>query len=732
MEETVSLDRHLGVFGVFSVCSGTMVGAGIFLLPSLIAAKAGPASVLCFVVAGLISTCAALSVCELSTALPMSGGSYFFISRSMGSMFGAIVGWGTLLGLAFKGAFAFMGAGDYFNALLPLNPILVAASLCLIVTLVNIAGTRTSGMFQNLTVIILFSLLALFILRGLFSVRLSNFQPFFMGTPTSFMEATGLVFITYLGLIEVTAIAEEVRDPGRNLPRGILLSISSVTILYTLVMFVTKGLFPVGQLAHKLTPLADAAKIMAGSTGMVLIIICGLMATISTGNGALLASPRYLLAMGRDNLMPRILTRINSVTKTPDRSISLIGVIMLALILFFNLEDIAKLGSTFNILIFTLINASVLILRKADPEWYRPRFRSPLYPLVQIVGIIGSVIFIPFMGLAPSIGALAFIIFGISWYYLYGRGEAQPEYGLRTAVTNLREKAASQLALKTYPAPSRPSWKLLVPIWSTQVPSQLLLLSGYVARYYNERAQLVYCAELPPQTPPSAAERSDKECPDLGIFLAPLDEDIESHFEVAVLYTHSRSAAFIDFATEHEVGLAMMEWPPDAAPLHWELHSILRDMPCNLAIFVARPLQSLRSILVAASPTSNELKLQIAGAIASESGAEVAVLSVYPPNTQEMDKEDLERQIRKAENLRGVPVTVKTVKSGDVTVAIADESRKHDLLVMGSAPIASWLRPPFGALVEEVIDSTECCILVTHPPSATRVRRKNHVLNQRP
>ncbi|MBU4194183.1 MAG: amino acid permease [Actinobacteria bacterium] len=729
MNESPSLSRHLGAFEVFTICSGTMVGAGIFLLPSLIAAKAGAASIFCFLIAGLISACAALSVCELSTGMPMSGGSYYFISRSMGAMFGSIMGWGTLLGLTLKGAFAFIGAGDYLNALVPVKPLVTAVVLCLFFIAINIAGTRASGWLQNLVVLVLITLLGLFVLRGIFSIKLGNFQPFFHGNPLSFMEATGMVFITYLGLIEVTALAEEVKDPGRNLPRGILLSIASVTVLYSFVMFVTKGLFPMGQLAHQLTPLADAAKTIAGITGMVLIILGGLMATISTGNGTLLLSTRYPFAMSRDNLMPQFLSKINNLTKTPARSIFLIGTAMVAIILLFNLETLAKFGSAFNILVFALINVSVIILRRADPEWYRPEFRSPLYPWIQVVGIVGGLVFIPFMGVAASLGAISLVAFGVVWYYLFGRGIAQPDYGLRDAIRTLREKSASQLALRTYQGSPKHSWRLLVPLWFTQAPRQLLLLSGYLARHFEERVHLVYCVEIPLQTPPRTLNEKT-ECPELESYLLSLDEDMKPHFDMTILYSHSRDTGFVEIAAEHEADLALMEWPPDTIHLRSELNAILRDMPSDIAILLNRPMKSLDRILIASSHPRDELKLHLAGALASECGSTITVLRVYSTRVRELTKGDLERQIISTGNMHGIDLRARVVQSNAVVDAIAEASRECDLLVLGSSPGTSWLRTPFGPVVEKVIDSTECAVLITRPREGYRLSFGPRILNR--
>ncbi|MBU4174477.1 MAG: amino acid permease [Actinobacteria bacterium] len=726
----IYLSKHLGAFEVFSISSGTMIGAGIFVLPGLIAAKAGPASILCFLITGLIAGCAALSVSELSTAMPKSGGSYFFVSRSMGAMFGSIVGWGSLLGLTFKGAFAFIGAGDYFEALLPVSPIITALALCALITAINTAGTSVTGRLQNLVVIFMSVIFLLFIVEGLFSIKLGRFEPFFRGSPFSFLEATGMVFITYLGLIKVTAVSEEVKDPGRNLPLGILSSVAFVTVLYTMVMFVTVGVLPLGTLYTSLTPIADAARSFAGPGGFIIMVLCGLMATISTGNAAMLASSRYPFAMARDNLMPVWLSRVDDYLKTPARSILLVGVATFTLVLLVDLESIVKLGSVFNMIVFALVNASVIILRKADSSWYKPAFRSPLYPWVQVLGIAGSLILIPFMGAAAWISALVLVAAGIGWFYLFGRGKAQPEYGLRDAVRTLREKKASQLALASYDSSSHHSWRLLVPLWFSQVPGELLVLAGYLARHFDESVHLAFCNELPEQTPMAVADSGTAESLDLKECLAPLDEDMKPYFHLTNLYAVSREAGFVEMAEDYNTDLALMEWPPDTTHLRWELNRLIREMPCDMAFLLNRAMPGIERVLVASAIPEDRLKLTIAGAIAAETGASVTVMRIYSSQSKEMTSGDMELRILRSGLLYGIPLQAKVVLSDDVPGAIAREASGCDLLIVGAPHENNWLGTPFGPVVEALIEITQCPLLITRPPVTDSHRLPARLLKQ--
>lgn len=438
------LRKNFGAFEVFAISIGTMVGAGIFVLPGLVAERVGGLCFLPFVVSGVVALCAALSVSELAAAMPSSGGSYFFISRAMGGLLGSIVGWGSIIALVFDGSFVFVAAGEYFNELVPINPTIVAALLCVLIAAVNIVSTKITGKLENALVMVKMSLLVLFVIAGLFFIKTGHFKPLFTGSTSSFLGATGMIFITYLGLAKASAVAEEVRNPARDLPLGIISSVVSVVILYTLVLVVTNGILSVDVLAGSVTPISDAARVIAGQAGVTLAVFAGLASASSSGNAAVLSASRYPFAMARDNLMPRKLIKINDRLNTPIRSIILVSALMILLIIVLDVEKIAELGSAANMLILALLNASVIILRRSRPEWYTPGFRSPLFPYVQIFGLLGSIALLPFMGIASIICAGIILFFGIAWFYLFGRGRVRPAYGVARMLKRTAEGRAVQ------------------------------------------------------------------------------------------------------------------------------------------------------------------------------------------------------------------------------------------------------------------------------------------------
>lgn len=716
VDSSLLLVKRLGAFEVFTITAGTMIGAGIFVLPGILALKAGPASILSFVISGAIALCAALSVCELATAMPKSGGSYYFVSRAMGGMFGSIVGFGTLLALIFKGAFAFIGAGEYVHELISVAPVVTALALCALMVSLNISGTGVAGRFQNLIVSLLLVIFVVYILDGLFTVEFRRLEPFFRGTTVSFFEATGMVFITFLGVLKVTAVSEEVKNPARDLPLGIVSALGVVTLTYALVMMVTIGVLPIGTLAGSLAPIADAARIFAGRGGLVIIVIAGLMATLSTGNTALMSSGRYPFAMARDNLMPKWLAGIDHVVKTPARSILLVGFVTLILILFVDIENLVKLGSVFNLIVFILVNASVLLMRSINPKWYRPGFKAPLTPWTQIIGIAGCITFIPFMGI-PSIAAAGLLILaGVAWFIFYGRGRASPSYRFRDVLRTSIDEEEARSAFRAYDTLSSHSWRLMVPVLTDSSPKNLLRIADLMSEEFDEKVHLVSFCRIPVFAYLGAEE--------IGGAIGPNPEDrIElpegcscSRFEYIDVCTTSQASAFSSIAKQTGADLAMLPLvnPDDRGEMR-ELKQMIKALPSDCAVYIDKDLKDIERILVAGAKPDDRLKLTVAGTIAKQAGASVTVLRIYPSRSQELSKGDLESRILKSGVMYGIPLEAKIARSDNVVETIASESKEFDLIIVGAGQVSNYSRDVFGKTVDEILKKVGCSAIVVNP-----------------
>jgi len=433
--KTKGLKRELGLLGIFCIASGAMISSGLFILPGLAFAKAGPAILISYGIASLLVLPAMLSKAELSTAMPKAGGTYFFIDRSMGPMMGTIGGFAAWFSLAFKSAFALVGIGVFAILLNPgftvMQMKLVAVFFCIIFTIINIRGVKHTGKTQIALVVGLLSLLVFYIIAGFFFIQPSHFSNFAPYGYDSIFSTAGLIFISFGGLTKVCSVAEECKKPGRNIPLGMFLSWGIISLLYILVIFVTIGLTNPSQLTTSLTPIslgADNIPILWGIGGAIMAI-AAILAFISTANAGLLAASRDPMAMGKDQLIPHSFAKLSK-RGTPKFSILFTSGFMICVILFLDLESLVKTASLLKILLFLFVIFSLIIMRESKIRHYRPKFRSPFYPWVQLAGIFGLVFLIFEMGLIPMIIVGFFILFGFLWYWFYARDKIWREYSL--------------------------------------------------------------------------------------------------------------------------------------------------------------------------------------------------------------------------------------------------------------------------------------------------------------
>ena len=433
------LERTLGFREALTIGVGTMVGAGIFVLPGPAAALAGPAAAVAFVAAGGIAVLTALSASELATAMPASGGPYHFINQGMGPVFGSIAGLGNWLGLAFATAFYAVGFGNYVAPLvlgvlppigigpLPLSAAQIGGLVAAVLFIgVNYLSTKGTGDLQNVIVIVLLGILGLFILLGVTQADVATLRPLFPEGPESVFPATALVFVSYLGFAQVATVAGEIKEPGTNLPRAMVGGVLLVTAIYAVSMVILLGVVERTAIAGSGTAIADGAAIVFGAfgsgvVGVGLLTFGGLLATASSANASVLSASRINYAMGRDGLMDARLSAIHERFDTPHRSILLTGALILVFIVVGEVNSLARAGSVLHLIVYGLLNVSLIVFRETHAGGYDPDFEVPFYPVVPALGAILSFALIGFMELPEVLLAAGLVVGGVVWYVLYVR-----------------------------------------------------------------------------------------------------------------------------------------------------------------------------------------------------------------------------------------------------------------------------------------------------------------------
>ncbi len=433
MKDRMELKKELNLLHLVGIASGAMISSGLFVLPGVVFAKTGPGIILAYALASLLVVPGLLSKAEISTAMPKAGGDYFFIDRSMGPRLGTVAGFAAWFALALKSAFALLGMGVMFVLLEPSIPVthikLTAVVCCLFFTAVNIEGIKLTGGLQTTMVAVLILLLFAYVGLGARAVEMDRLTPLMPYGLGSVLATTGVIFISFGGLTKVASVSEEVKDPGRDLPRGMFISWLLVSFLYFAVMFVTVGLVDGQELAGSLTPISLGAGSLAGFSGSAVMAIAAILAFITTANAGILAASRTAMAMGRDELIPRCFERVSS-RGTPWVAILVTSAFMVAVILFIDIPTLVKTASTLSLILFMLVNLAVILMRESNVQYYRPKFRCPGYPWVQIIGIVFYGLLIGMMGLTQLVLVGAFVTASFLWYLLYARGTIDRQYAL--------------------------------------------------------------------------------------------------------------------------------------------------------------------------------------------------------------------------------------------------------------------------------------------------------------
>ncbi|WP_135534941.1 APC family permease [Halostella pelagica] len=436
-EEGTELERTIGLTGGIAIGVGTMIGAGIFVFPGIAAGQAGPAAAGSFAIGAVVALLVALPASELATAMPRSGGGYYFISRGMGSLFGAVVGLSLWFGLVFASAFYLVGFGFYAEAVLArlgvsLGGFDIVVPLALLfgvfLTVLNVTGTENAAKLQNGVVAVLLAIIVGFLsFGGLSALGLIGdpepvSEPFLSKGAFPVLTTAALVFTSYLGFAQVATVAGEIKQPGRNLPLAMVGSVLIVGVLYVATIFVAVSAFGSDRLAaFGETAMVSVAESFLGPVGAFAILVGGLLATVSSANASILSTSRAIYAVSKDALLPRVASRINLRYGTPHVALGLAGGPIIVLILLGEVEVLAEVASFLHLVMYGLLCVALIALRRDEPEWYDPEFRTPGYPVVPVLGALASFALIGFMQLASQLIGLVVMALSAGWYLYYAR-----------------------------------------------------------------------------------------------------------------------------------------------------------------------------------------------------------------------------------------------------------------------------------------------------------------------
>lgn len=439
------IKRSLSLIGVIIVTVAASIGAGLFVLPSFAVAIMGPGIWIAFLVAGIVFLPGALSKSELSSAMPINGGAYVYVERSFGPLIGTISGLGLWASFLLKSAFALIGFSAYMYAVtnyldISTNTTLVIMAALFLITVLNIFGIKKVKAFQTPILALTTVLILIICFIQLFDANIDFSRPIdgafdvSRNDPVLVAESAALVFVAYAGIYKAGAIGGEVKEPEKNLPNGMLISLLLITLLYVIVTFIMMASVDVDTMLNsdgtaREDPIFAFVDAVASTNIGLIMALLAVLTMVSGALSGLLAASRFLFGMAKDSLLPGTFGDTNKKFGTPHWAIIITGITMAICIITLPVKDVAKLASGFQIMVIVALNISVIILRSGNlnHDWYKPTFKSPLFPWVQIIGTVtgGYLVFI--MGEKAIIGAFAAIVIGVATYYIYGEKNYQPK-----------------------------------------------------------------------------------------------------------------------------------------------------------------------------------------------------------------------------------------------------------------------------------------------------------------
>lgn len=435
------LRKELSAFDLTMLGIGAIIGTGIFVLTGTGATVAGPGLVLSFVIGALACGFAALCYAEFAAMLPISGSTYTYAYATLGELVAWIIGWDLMLEYLLASSAVSVGWSGYFQSLLAgfgvtLPEALTAAAgavpgkdtlfnlpafcIAMIITGLLAFGIKESKRVNNIVVLIKVAVVVLFIAIGMWHVKPVNWSPVLPYGFDGVFHGAAIVFFSFLGFDAVTCAAEEVKDPARDIPRGVIWSLAICSLLYVIVSAIMTGIVPYAQFAgidHPVSLALQVAKLDWFAGFVDLGAILGMMTVILVMT---YGQTRILLAMSRDGLLPKVFSDINPKYGTPYKATWLIGTVIALIAGFVPLHTLAELVNIGTLAAFSLIALAVIVLRKREPDLPR-KFYCPAVPYVPALAILFCVFLMTQLSALTWVFFVGWLLIGLGVYFGYSR-----------------------------------------------------------------------------------------------------------------------------------------------------------------------------------------------------------------------------------------------------------------------------------------------------------------------
>ena len=717
------LQRTLSLPGAIAVSIGGML-SGIFVLPGLAVGITGSSVWLAFLVAALCILPAVLSKSELATSMPKSGGTYVYIDRAFGPLFGTIFGLGLWLSLLLKSAFSLVGLSAYLYVLIEVDSSLtksIALFSLLLILLLNIFGVKKVEKTQLLIVSISVLSLVGLIFFGFGSFDSALTEPVFSKESSGFISAVAFLYISYAGVTKVAAVAGEIKKPEVNLPKTMLISLFLITVVYVLVAIVLVGNVEASLLVNDIKPIYTLSQTLGGDVFGYAAGIVGVLTLLSMANSGVLASSRFPFAMARDKMLPAFLGSVSVKFMTPVYSIIVTAFIIGLAIIYLDVEKIAKLASAFKVLMFISVNLAVIVLRETNAQWYNPSYKSPFYPYVQIFGVISGVVLLAYLGLLPLLSVLGVFIFGFITFLFYGRKTNRKgvfsSYGIfsflfrsgkesveeyKTDVSSRKENVVNKNA------------EIVVPLLGDETSPETLV---EIASSIKDGVQLnaINLIEAPNQTFLEAVNTHSPRSESIKrriLNIKPLNKTSLTYETVS---THNVSNSIENITGQRKCKWLVMGWEGRARsgilignPIGW----LLRNVNSSFALYKDNGVRSFEKVVLALRPgRQNKAFIKVAENICAFYGAELTLLNIVPLGAPQDSINKVSDSSSKLISKTKCNSSLLVLESDSPLETISEQSANFDLLILGTPEKDNWLNVLFGGGRDKFVHNSVCSVL---------------------
>ena len=717
------LQRTLSLPGAIAVSIGGML-SGIFVLPGLAVGITGSSVWLAFLVAALCILPAVLSKSELATSMPKSGGTYVYIERAFGPLFGTISGLGLWLSLLLKSAFSLVGLSAYLYVLIEVDSSLtksIALFSLLLILLLNIFGVKKVEKTQLLIVSISVLSLVGLIFFGFGSFDSALTEPVFSKESSGFISAVAFLYISYAGVTKVAAVAGEIKNPEVNLPKTMLISLFLITVVYVLVAIVLVGNVEASLLVNDIKPIYTLSQTLGGDAFGYAAGIVGVLTLLSMANSGVLASSRFPFAMARDKMLPDFLGSVSAKFMTPVYSIIVTAFIIGLAIIYLDVEKIAKLASAFKVLMFISVNLAVIVLRETNAQWYNPSYKSPFYPYVQVFGVISGVVLLAYLGLLPLLSVLGVFVFGFITFLFYGRKTNRKgvfsSYGIfsflfrsgkgsveeyKTDVSSGEENVVNKNA------------EIVVPLLGDETSPETLV---EIASSIKDGVKLnaINLIEAPNQTFLEAVNTHSPRSESIKrriLNIKPLNKTSLTYETVS---THNVSNSIENITGQRKCKWLVMGWEGRARsgilignPIGW----LLRNVNSSFALYKDNGVRSFEKVVLALRPgRQNKAFIEVAENICAFYGAELTLLNIVPLGAPQDSINKVSDSSSKLISKTKCNSSLLVLESDSPLETITEQSANFDLLILGTPEKDNWLNVLFGGGRDKFVHNSVCSVL---------------------